>query len=135
MYPRCTSAAGMPPHYPREGSDQTDLWNRPPANRGLALDGVVHVEDCRRAQELDPGFGQDRHEPLTEGVELFPGLPDLGDEQLALRPEAHVVVEARRGEISGRLERLNGLVVLLGGQCRRAEADDDAHRPKPPARG
>ena len=38
----------------------------------LTLDDVVDLDDLRRARKLYPKFGQDRHEPRTERLELLP---------------------------------------------------------------
>jgi len=40
---------------------------------------VVDLEGLRLARKLDSGFGQHRHEALTERLELLPRVPDLAD--------------------------------------------------------
>src|SRR3954454_7110785 len=95
--------------------------------RWSALDDVVNLEDVRRVGELDVGAGEDRHQTLTEGLELLPRVPDLADLKAAIGTEADVVVEPGRWPSAGVLDLANRFVVLLGGESDGTEADNDTH--------
>src|SRR3954465_4246212 len=59
----------------------------------LALDDVVDLEDLGLTG-LDPSVFQYRHEALAERVELLPRIPDLTDDELAVRFEGDVELES-----------------------------------------
>ena len=61
----------------------------------LAFHAVVNFEDLRGAGKLDSNVSQNRHQPFTERLELLPRDPDLADAQVAVRPEADVVIVSR----------------------------------------
>src|SRR5579859_2778879 len=92
----------------------------------LALHDGVNLEHIGLSRELDPSFGQHRHELLSPRLELLAGVPDLADHEVSAGTEADVVVEPLRGKA----DLLNlgiGRVVLLGGQVGRVETHNDAH--------
>src|SRR6476659_9262258 len=87
---------------------------------------VVDLEYVGLGGELDPGFGQHRHELLSERLELLAGVPALADHEVVGRTEADVVIEPLRRK-ADRLNLVVGRVVLLGGQVGRVKTHDDAH--------
>ena len=84
----------------------------------------MHLEDVRRVGELDADAGKNRHQTLTEGLELLLRVPDLADLKGAIRTEADVVVEASGWPFAGVLDLANRLVVILGSRGDGTEADD-----------
>src|SRR5438105_14002915 len=103
----------------------SELIEKQKAGR-LALHDGVDLEHIGLSRELDPGFGQHRHELLSKRLELLAGVPDLADHEVSGGTKADVVVEPLRGKA----DFLNlgiGRVVLLGGQVGRVETHNDAH--------
>ena len=79
----------------------------PHVGRGLPLDDVVDLDDLGRAGEFDAAFGEYRHQPLTERLELLLRVPDLADAEAAAGAERDVIVEAVGRELPGCLDRGN----------------------------
>src|SRR3954449_2183622 len=95
----------------------------------LALDDVVDLEDLGLTG-LDPSVFQYRHEALAERVELLPRIPDLTDDELAVRFEGDVELESLRQPVPRLLQLGHGLVVLLRGHMGRGrEAGENARLP------
>src|SRR5436190_3125773 len=93
----------------------------------LAADDVVDLEHLGRAR-VDPNVLQDRHEALTEGIELCLRVPDLADSELPARFEGDVELESFREPIARLLQTPNRLVVLLGRNRGGSEPDEHARR-------
>jgi len=87
-----------------------------------ALDHVVYVLRHGRVQ-CDAELCEDRHQGLAEGVEILLGLPDVEDLDGAVRLEGDVVGAALRRTGTGRLQLLDGSVVLLGRESLVDEAE------------
>ena len=100
----------------------------------LTPDGVVNLDQLGLAR-LYADLCQHRHEALAERVELLPRVPDLADPQVGVRAEAHVIIEPVGRPVAGLFEPADGLVILLGGQRRWGEADQNAHGEDPPCSG
>src|SRR3954452_12340180 len=93
-----------------------------------APDDVVDLDDLRGTLELDAVLTQNRHQTGSEGLELLLGIPDLAHAEVASRAERDMQLEPVRRELARSLDLGLRLVVLLGGQARRAsEANKDAH--------
>ena len=58
-----------------------------------ARDDVVELEHLGLALELDANVAQDRHQTLTERIELLLRIPDLADLEASTRGEGDVVRE------------------------------------------
>src|SRR3972149_200335 len=98
----------------------------------LPLDDVVDLHDLWWTGELDAARGEDRHQALTERLELLLRVPDLADPEAATGTESDVVVEPVRRELARCLYGGHRLVVLLGCHARRScKADKDAHAVPP----
>src|SRR6185436_1347471 len=125
------------PHSPRRMAErlQAQISCSPsasPAPRSLPLgfltpDDVVDLEHLGRAR-IDPNVLQDRHEALSERIELRLRVPDLADSELPARLEGDVELESFREPIAGLLQTPNRLVVLLGRGRGGSEADEHARR-------
>src|SRR5581483_213119 len=83
------------------------------ARPSLALDDVMHLKHLGLAGKLDTCIFQDRHEALTEGVELLARVPDFADPEVTFRTERNVVGESFRRPIAQRFKAADSLVVLL----------------------
>src|ERR1044071_6208122 len=101
---------------------------RPARAAGLPPDDVVDLDDLGWAGELDTVRGEDRHQALTERLELLHRVPDLADPEAATGTECDVVLEPVGRELARRLDCGHGRVVVLGCHAGRAcETDKDAH--------
>ena len=92
----------------------------------LAPDDVVDLEYLGLAW-LYADICQYGHKALAKRLELLPRVPDLANAEVAICAEADVVIHPLRGKVAGLRQATDTFVVLLGGQGRRGEADDDAH--------
>src|SRR4051794_15530571 len=94
----------------------------------VSLDHVVNLQHLRRADEFDAVLTEDRHQPLTELLKLLLGVPNLAHAEAATSSESNMKVEAIGGELAGRLDQRQDLLVL---RCRHArsarETDEDTH--------
>src|SRR5206468_12694899 len=97
-----------------------------PRHARLAPRDVVAV-GRRWLASLDAEVGQDGHQDIAKRGKLLPRVPDLADAKVAIGAEADVVVHPLRGKVTGLRQATDALVVLLGSQRRRGEADNDAH--------
>jgi hypothetical protein len=92
----------------------------------LRLDDVVYLEHFRLSR-IDVQLGKNRAEACSEGVELLLRVPDLTDLEVVARAEAELVVESVCWKDALFLEPADNFVVLLRGQRRWGEADNQAH--------
>src|SRR6188474_2768708 len=113
MSPSCPSSSRGPrgTDIPRgtsiaETSDRRSFLAR-------ALDDVVDLEHLGLGCELDPDVVEHRHQALLERIELLPGVPDLVDAEVSIRPEGDVVLESLRHPVAGLLQPPDGFVVLF----------------------
>src|SRR5215210_6196039 len=98
----------------------------PLRDQSLALDDVVDLKHLRLAR-LDPNLFQDRHEALTERLELRWRVPDLADSELTVRLEGTVEFKSLRRPGAHLLQPADGFVVLVRGHTGRGrEADEHA---------
>jgi hypothetical protein len=87
-----------------------DLW----PEAGLPPDDVMDLEHLRRTDELDAVLGEDRHQALTERLELLLRVPDLAHPEAATSSEGDVKLEPVRRELARCLDAGHRRVVLLG---------------------
>src|SRR4029077_9813275 len=88
----------------------------------------MDLDDLGRTGQLDTALAEDRHQTLTERLELLHRVPDLADPEAAAGIECDVILESIGRKRARGLDRGQRRVVQRGCHARRSgEADKDAH--------
>ncbi len=88
----------------------------------------MDLEDLGFARQVDAHLGEQRHETLTERLQLLRRVQNFAYAEFTIGDEGHVVLKAVRGKVARLLKTAGGFVVLLGSRARRGrETDEDAH--------